>query len=254
MALDQAASSNVPERQRAQKIAQPYSLGQALGYVFRGQGLLMLPGYVLCMVLAATLPGFGAAIGWLVRLLLPGLVFEIVRSTSTGDDILPDWPDYSDLADRGREGLWMLLILLVSCLPAIAFVTIAGGDLEAFMLGELGAGAWLGLLAGAVLGAVIYVFALGSTSCHSSGWLSFRIDLHLRALFTGARADALKTAGLLAALFFCSQLVAAFWRPVPVLGAAVESTLSGYALFTGAHLVGLVFRRHGQELDLIYRD
>lgn len=251
--LDVRASANVPERQRQAKIQKRYTLDEALRYVFRGHGRLILPGYIVGMTLADTLPGFGDAIGWFFLLLLPGLLFAIVNTTADGDDTLPDWPDYTDPFGRIVEGLWLLLIVVVSCLPAFLFFRLSGCELELFLAGEGGASCWAPLVGGVVLGSVLGIFAFGATAYNSSGWLSFRIDLHLRALTTPARADALKTAGILSLFFVVSQVVAMVLRPVPVLGALAEHSLSGYALFTGAHLVGLIFRRHSDELNLVYR-
>ena len=107
------------------------------------------------------------------------------------------------------------------------------------------------MLAGSAFG---LVFAFGATGTHSSGWLTFRIDLHLRALLTSAAGDALRVAGLVALLLLASRLVSGALTGVPILGTAIAATLSGYAWFTGAHLVGLVFRRHRRVLDPIYRD
>ncbi|MEZ5313147.1 MAG: hypothetical protein R2862_05545 [Thermoanaerobaculia bacterium] len=206
------------------------------------------------MTVADVVPFFGGVFGWLFRVMLPAMLFAIVNTTADGEDSLPDWPDYTDPFDRIREMFWMLLIFAVSCLPTVFFFRVLDCDIQLFLLGQGGGSCWLALVAGAVLGAVVGVLAFGSTAYYSSGWLSFRIDLHLRALLTGARGDILRTAGVIALLFVVSQVVAMALRPLPIAGAAAEHALSGYALFTGAHLVGLIFRRHTVLLDPIYRD
>jgi hypothetical protein len=254
VAMELRASSNVAERRRAERVERPYSFAHALGYCFRGSGKLMLPAYVASMIFAAMIPGFGAAVACVVALLLPGLVFEIVRTTAEGEVELPDWPDYSDTFQRFLEGVWMLSILLASLAPMALFFYLADCDALALVSGRLDAACLAPLAAGLAVGTTLGVFALGATGTHSSGWLSFRIDLHLRALLTRAAPDALRAAALLAALFFAAALVHGATRGIPLLGAAIAAALNGYAYFTGAHLVGLVFRRHGEVLDPIYRE
>jgi hypothetical protein len=254
VAMEVRASSSVTERKRAEKIERPYSIGEALAYAFRGSGRPMLPLYVLCMTVAALLPGFGGAIGYLIQLLLPGLLFEIARTTSEGEVELPEWPDYSDFFERVKEGLWMLAIQATALVPMALFFYLSDCDLLSFLLGATDSTCWGPVAGGIALGTMIGAFAFGATGCHSSPWLTFRIDLHLRALFSKAGPDGLKVAGLLTVFLLGGQFFEELFGGIPLLGVAVKTALSGYALFTGAHLVGLIFRRHRAVLDPIYRD
>ena len=252
LALAPGASSSVTVRQREEKVQRSYSFGEALSYAFRGSGRLMLPGYVFVSLLAIV-PGIGNAVQLLVWLLLPGLQFAIVRTTAEGELELPDWPDYSDLFERVKEMFWMILIHLTALAPMALFFYLAGCDLFEYFAGSIET-CWVPLVAGLAVGTMVGVFAFGAVGCHTSGWLSFRIDLHLRALLSRAGPDGLRVAGLLTALFLGARLIDVALSGIPLLGAILGATLSGYALFTGAHLVGLIFRRHGPELDPIYRD
>lgn len=257
LALAAGASSNVQERKRAVKLERPYSFREALAYPFRGSGRLMIPAFMVLMVLSTIVPLLGPAAAFFAWVLLPGLLFEIVRTTAEGQIELPEWPDYSEPFERFREGIWLLLVGVTVLLPTVALFYLSGCDVVALFFPDPAEDApicWGPRLAGAGIGSLLGVFALGATGAHSSGWLAIRIDLHLRALFTSAARDAMLVAGLAASLFIVSSILQHVLAPVPVLGTALGAALSSYALFAGAHLVGLVFRRHARVLDPIYRD
>ena len=257
LALAAGQSSSVPDRRRAARRERPYSFREALAYPFRGSGRLMIPAYVLLMTLAPVVPMLGPAAAFFARILLPGLLFEIIRTTAEGGIELPEWPDYSEPFERFREVIWLLLVGAVTLLPSVALFYFAGCNVLSLFLPNAIEGAppcWGPRLAGVVLGAILGVLALGATGTHSTGWLALRIDLHVRALLTAAARDAVLVAGLFAAILVASTIVERIFAPVPILGTALAAALSGYSLFTGAHLAGLVFRRHASVLDPIYRD
>lgn len=250
--LTAEAAATAPERRRDELLNHPYSLLDALRYPFRGAGRYMLPAYVATLTVAGIVPGCGLVVAALVALLLPGLVFEIVRTTAAGDDVLPDWPDYTDPFPRFKEWLWLTSIAVVGALPTIFLFRVTGCDATQLLLGGGRGLCWLALLAGLALGLLFAVFALGATGCYSSGWLAWRLDLHLQALLSPVGASALATAGLVALLLVASQLAAIALRGLPLVGALVEQAISGYALFLGPHLVGLLFRREAARLDPLY--
>ena len=78
-----------------------------------------------------------------------------------------------------------------------------------------------------------------------------RIDLHVRALFE-VGGDAWKIFGLLAVLMTARVLVSMILAPVPILGSIAQIAIGAYTLFLGAHLIGILFRRHADTLDRIY--
>ncbi len=257
LALAAGGSSNVQERRREAKCERPYSFREALAYPFRGSGRLMIPAFVLLMTLAAVVPSLGPAAAFFARILLPGLLFEIVRTTAEGGIELPEWPDYSEPVERFREVIWLLPVGATALLPSVALFLLAGCDLKSLFLDGAAEGAppcWGPRIAGVVLGSILGVLALGATGTHSSGWLALRIDLHIRALLTSAAGDALLVAALVAMLFLASSTLQQVLAPVPILGTALGAALASYALFAGAHLVGVVFRRHARVLGPIYRD
>jgi hypothetical protein len=250
--LDAAAPTIPSERHRAERLARAYSLRDALGYVFRGRGAFTLPAYVLFLTFAGLLPGLLTLIPLLlVALLLPGFLFAIVRSTAEGDDELPDWPDYSEFGARLAEWLQTAGIAVAAFLPGLLLRRLAGCDVEDFLVPNRGL-CGLAHAGGVALAFAIAMFGLGAVGTWESGWLSFRLDLHLEALLAGTQWDAPVVLLFVAGLLGISTLVAGALGGVPLLGLVVFHAATGYALFTTAHLAGVLFRRHEKRLEAIY--
>ncbi len=246
------AAATAPARRREELLNRPYSIADALRYPFRGAGRFMLPAYVATLTVAGFVPGCGIVVAALVALLLPGLLFEIVRTTAAGDDVLPDWPDFSDPFARFKEWLWLMAIAVVAALPALFLFRVTGCDASRLLLGDGRGACWLALFGGLALGLLFAVFALGATGCYSSGWLVWRLDLHLQAMLSPVGVPALATAGLVALLLVTSQLAALALRGLPLVGGLVEQAIFGYSLFLAPHLIGLLFRRQAARLDPLY--
>ncbi len=104
---------------------------------------------------------------------------------------------------------------------------------------------------GIAAGVVLWVPAVGAVGTYASGWLGPRIDLHLKAL-VAVWEDAWKTIALLAALWWISIVLRVMLAFVPVLGSLSQIAVGVYTLFTGAHLIGLLFRRSPKTLESIY--
>lgn len=239
-------------RARARLLDRPYSLAAALGYVFRARGALTLPAYVLFLTAGALLPPpLSLAPLALAALILPGFLFEIVRTTYEGADELPEWPDFSELGARALEWLQAAAVVAVAALPALLFRRLAGCDVEAFLI-EDRAGCVLAWTLGAALGYALAMFGFGAVGAFASGRLAPRLDLHLEALVAGTRADGPLVLALIAALFGLASVTVRALGEIPLVGVAVLHAATGYALFTAAHLAGVLFRRHRARLEAIY--
>ncbi len=250
--LDVTAPAIPSERRRAARLAHAYNLKDALAYVFRGRGAMTLPAYVIFLTAAGLLPGLLALIPLLlVALLLPGFLFAIVRTTSEGDDELPDWPDYSEIGNRVAEWIQSAGIALAAVLPGLLLSRLSGCDVEDFLIPDRGL-CGIAHAGGLALGFAVAMFGLGAVGTWESGWLSFRIDLHLEALLAGTQADGPIVLAVVATLLAISSLIVGAVGEVPLLGLAVFHAATGYALFTSAHLAGVLFRRHQQRLEAIY--
>jgi len=252
LAADLPAATNQYARRR--RLDRPYAFVDALAYPFRGLGRWLVPVWIATLFVADLLGPLGAIPRAFVFLLLPGLLFSIVRTTAEGDDELPDWPDYTGGFERFAEILQMAVIGLATLAPAWAYARLTGTSLLDLLLGKAEPLAILGLLVALGLGLALGVFAFGATGTHSSGWLTFRLDLHLEALFSAAGPAALRTTGIVLALTALRMLAGDLLSPIPLLGALASYALGAYSLVLSAHFVGLLFRSHRQTLDAIYRD
>jgi hypothetical protein len=238
-------------RARAARLERPASIAGALAYVFRGGGMT-LAGYVVFLTAADLLPGLGRLLPpLLVAILLPGFLLEIVRRSAEGDDTMPDWPDPTDFAARASDWLKSITVVAVSLLPYFALRRFAGCDVESFLITdpEACAGA---RGAGILLAFALALFGFGAVGTWESGWLALRLDLHLEALLSGTRGQALLVLPPIAALLGASLLIARAVGGVPLVGSAIVHSAGGYALFTTAHLAGVLFRVHRERLERIY--
>ena len=102
-----------------------------------------------------------------------------------------------------------------------------------------------------MLAVVLWIPAFGAVSLYDTFWAAVRLDLHARALFVAPGEIAL-TVPLLAALLVLRVVLPALLAGLPLLGMVLGHLVVAYALFTGAHLVGLYFRRHWDELEDLY--
>lgn len=243
------------EFRRATRREAPYSLRDALMYPFRGLGGFVYWGYVLVLavfMVLATFPGLGCAVllmRFFILLMLPGLLFAIVRSTADGETELPDWPDWSEGGQRLWEWFGAILVFLVSTVPLVAILYLLGCGPEE--LGELRLHCSVALLLGSIVGAALWVPAFGAVAVEWTPWVALRVDLHLRALVT-VGADAWKTLGFLVALLAARQILGLILLQIPLLGGLAQILVATYTLLMGAHFVGLLFRRHAVTLDAIY--
>ena len=250
----EGAPSTTPEIARAARHARPYRLADAFAYAWRGRGALTIPAYVAFMMFVGLLPTLFALIPLLlVLILVPGFLFAVVRSTWDADDELPEWPDYGDFVARLAEWRDAAGIGLGAALPWLLFRRLAGCDVESWLVEDPSL-CQLATVVGTTAGFVIALFGLGAVGAFQSGWLSFRIDLHLRALATGTGGEAPRFALLVALLLAAATIAVRLLAGIPLRGAAIVHAVIAYAGLTSAHLAGLLFRRHRQRLEAIYLD
>ena len=250
--LAEGAATTPGGRRRELLLGRPESLADALAYVFRRRNAFTLPAYVLFLTAGALLPGpFALLPIAAVALVLPGFLFAIVRATAEGADAVPDWPDFGEPGARAGEWLQGAGIAAAAALPGLLLRRLAGCDVESFLIADRHACA-LASAGGAALAFAIALFGLGAVGAWSSGWLSFRLDLHLEALLAGTRGEAPVFLAVVAAVFGVALALARWLVDVPLLGLAAFHAATGYALFTTAHLAGVLFRRHRERLERIY--
>lgn len=236
-----------------------YSLVDAFAYPFRGKGAGVFWTYFVLLAVFNVVPllvPFSGCILWLpsmiVALLVPRLLFTIVRTSAEGDDELPEWPDFDFWARLG-DAIAMAVIVLVAAVPGIVLFAVSGCDVLTLVgAGEGGRSCWPVLALSFLLGVGVWIPTLGATSVFDSFWLLPRLDLHVRALLA-APAEALVMTVVLA------LLLAGGWAlrfaaviAIPWVGTLLAVFVSIYTAFTGAHLVGVYFRRHYERLETLY--
>lgn len=243
------------EYRRVRAREAPYGFGDAFFYPFRGTGGMVFWSYAILLVLlnvVSLLPLVGC-LTWIVSLLIlimvPRLLFTIVRTTAEGEDELPDWPDFDiDMMWSWLgDALVMIAVVLVSALPGIALYHL----LDCSVVGLLAGECWGVVAAGFLLGVMLWIPTMGATSVYDSAWLLPRLDLHLRALAADPGLAAVMTV-LLSTLFVGSYAVRFALGLIPLLGAVASTFIGVYTLFTLAHLVGVYFRRHFDRLERLY--
>ncbi len=252
-----AAPRTSPAFRRVQAQRAPYSLGEAFLYPFRGKGAGVFWSYVVLLVLFAWLPSLLGVVGCIVvipaifvAIMVPRLLYTIVHTTAEGDDELPDWPDW-DFFARLADCLAMFVMTLIALVPLIVLVKLSGcADLEALAAGTARS-CFPPLVGGFLLGVALWMPTLGATAVFESFWLLPRVDLHVRALLV-APAEALVMTVLLAGLLIASNLLRFVTLFIPLVGTVASVLIGVYGLFTGAHLVGVYFRRHYERLEALY--
>lgn len=259
LALPLAAGAATSTPRLAEKRAreEPYSLVDALLYVFRGRGLYVFGSYlgglaVLAFLSLFPLVGCIAVLVTvifvaLVLLLVPGALFSIARTTAKGDNELPDWPDFSALGERLGEIFDFLVIGVIAALPLVVLLKLAGCT----GWGPMPAHCWLVLVAGWFCALMIWVPAFAAVAVYQEGWLALRVDLHVRAVIAGG-ADLVIAALLATGLVVFGQILSVLLSVLPLVGLIASAAVGTYAWFTAAHLVGLFYRGKHDELEDIY--
>jgi hypothetical protein len=268
--LDQKLSEvTTPQLEVRRKREQPdYTLLEAFGYPFRGIGAYAFWGLVVLLtaidlagVIIVLAPVFcvlipfllliAIAVHLLLLLILPGFLFRIIGDTAKGENELPDWPDWSDLTARLSEVIAFVAVVFVVGLLTGGMLSLAGCHPARALMGGLGTGCWLALMVAFVLSLAVGLPALGAVGTFRSPALVLRVDRHVRAMLGGG-SELWTTVGLVAALFFVGRLLRNTVPDVPVVGTFFFILIGGYALFTGAHLTGLLFRFRYDEMEAIY--
>lgn len=250
--LAPGAAANSRDLRREERLGAPYTLADALRFPFRGEGSYLLWGYVLFLSMVDLLPLVGIlslVVRLVIGLLLPGLVFGIARESAEGGDELPDWPDLTEYLERLVEVVVFIGITVGAALPAAGLLSLAGcDDFERAARDPL---CWLALVVGVLLGTAFWVPAVGATGSFGSFWLTFRVDLHARAL-VAAGAEGARIVAVAAGLLVGWAVLTALVARVPYLVVFAANLLFAYGLFTSAHLAGLLFRRRDAALSAIY--
>jgi len=251
LSADRAAT--VRERRREESITRPYATTEAFGYAFRGMGKFLFLATLVSMAFVEFIVRFGfgclpIVIALAFWALLIGLQFKIVRTTSDGDDELPDWPEYFDWGERFREILVYLWVSFLQFAPLAAYLAVFGG--AGLDRRDPSLVFWIGFAVVGWLGAGVALFGFAAAAMVGGG-AAMRIDRHLSGFFA-AGGEAVTMTNLVFTLGVVVFVARSVLSAVPLAGAAVAGTLGAYWLFTSAHLVGVLVRRRRSLFRELY--
>lgn len=252
--LHEDRPASVKELAKERKLTGPYSLKDALFYPFRGTGLSLFLATLFCMmviwflralVFTGALAGLLNGILWLM---IVGLQFKIVRSTSDGENELPDWPDFLDFGALLQDvATWLVIYGVV--IAAVVYYGVSGlissgGSFEPRY------DFWLGFTAVLWLGTAFAVMAYGAAGSYTRIRVLF-VHRHVQGFLVGG-ADSVHITNLAFGLGAAVFMIRPMLVQVPFLGSAMASFVGTYWLFILPHLAGLVFRRHSKRMDRLY--
>ncbi len=246
------AGASREEVKRLAALRQPYSLGEAFLYPFRGLGKFLFVAALVCkggieVMLRYGTGCFRFALAAGFWSLMIGLQFKIVRTTANGQNELPDWPDYFSWGERFYDILVYLILMLWQFGPAALYAFVFRAQIfttEPNLLFWVGFAllSWVGIAAGAM--------ALGSVGKFMPDNV-LRIDRHVRA-FRACGRDAVIYTNILFGLGAAVWLARLGLGQVPFAGSVIGGILGTHWLFVSAHLSGLIFRRHADAVAEIY--
>lgn len=248
--LEAGQAADVRELRKQEVVDQPYNLTDALLYPFRGSGPFLFAGtalgFLICWLASFACVGF-LAYGFL-GLMIIGLQFKIVRSTSDGKNELPDWPDFTDIGGLVADFFTWLVINFLQILPIIFY---AYSTLAMAFGQKPNPVTWIGVAAVAWVGMAVALMGWGAAGSYRRiKVLSF--PQHVIA-YLGALPDSIQitnvTFGLLIATTAIQEVLEG---SLPLLGSALSSLVGIYWIFMVPHLGGLIFRRHNDLMDKVY--
>lgn len=262
MPIDGAGPVSVKQLKKQRKVSKSYSLKQAMFYPIRGNGLFM---YIATLITFAFLwfISFSIIGGCFVVALHVGfwlmvlaLQFKIVRTTADGEDELPSWPDYTDAGIMFRDFLTWIVIQLLQFGPLVIFVlplfsqASIGGVTD--LLATPSYPFWLAFTVCWWGGSALSMMGFGAAGAIGRS-KSLAVHHHIQGFFC-AGVDAIKITNIIFFFGIVVWLVKVLLGAVPLVGAMASGILGTYWLFTVPHLAGVLFRRHGRELERYYGD
>ncbi len=248
--LDQEGPTSSRQLHQERVLSAPYSFQEALFYPFRGTGLYMfiatLVSFFACWVLSFFCVGalaYGAL--WL---LIAGLQFKIVRSTAAGDNVLPDWPDFTDFGGLIADLVTWWAINLLQLVPVIFYLfgrATQDPDVKPDPV------VWLAIAALGWVGTAVALMGFGAAGNYRRIKV---LGFHQHLLgYMGSVPDSVHITNYAFALFVATSFLQSFFEgSIPVLGTILSGVVGIYWIYMMPHLGGLLFRRHNKLMDNVY--
>ena len=186
-----------------------------------------------------------------LALTLANVLADAVRSTALGDNDLEGIPDYREPGKRFAEVVSFVILGALTIATAAFFLSIVG-CFNSLLAGEgVGFRCILGLMLGAGVSGYWWLFGFGAGTLMDSVLTTIRLDQHWLAL-NRHPADAARLIALPAA-FLVIAVAIPWFAPGFLAASLIRAYLTLYTVFLGAHLTGLFFRWHLEEMRELYR-
>ncbi len=213
----------------------------AFGYPTRNGGWAMiLTGAVMAVLLdvATIVPVLGLAVALFSAGYFGGFYLDIVGSTMTGNDRMPDWPSFTDFMDDIVAPFVRLLGLVIVSFAAAAAV---------FFLMEPETDEFWWAFGGAVAFGCFYfpMAVLGSVA--AGNLVGALPHVVLPAIFRCLPGYLVVVTGLVVAVVACA-VVEEFGGRVPYVGWFVAAVVALYSMMAQGRLIGLIYRAKSEAL------
>ncbi len=201
---------------------------------------MILTGAVLAVVLdvAGWVPVLGIAVAVFSAGYFSGLYLDIVGSTMTGSDRMPDWPTFTDFLDDIVAPFLRVVGLLIGSFALVGVVLfVADPEAEGF---------WWMVGAAVAVGCFYFPMAvLGSVAAGNLGGALPHVVWP--AIFRCLPSYLVVVIGLVVALGVCG-VVEEYGGRVPYVGWFVAAGVAIYSMMMQGRLIGLIYRRKAEVL------
>lgn len=224
-------------------------VGGAFAYPFKHDGTILLVAGTVFYSLMDLLARFSGFFGIVLMIIGTGYLISylqrILVASATGEDQMPDWPDFSGWDDVAGPCIQFLGVVAVAFGPAIALKIFAPADAP-----------WLGWAypAAIILGCIYFPMGFTAVAMFDSlGALNpFLIIISiLKIPATYLLAVLLLLAGYAAAWLGNKLLESAL--PLPILPGLISKCLGLYLLIVEMRILGLLYRTKKSELGWFKR-
>lgn len=214
----------------------------SFAFPLRGFALIAL----VILTILPVIPIFGGLISMIV---LPTMIFEVIRETTRGSDRLSQSPQFGGFFGHVGE---ILCVFAAGIIPSILFsvvgLAIAGVELteEHPLIGI----AWV--LAISCLCICLWLMTLGAIAIYERWTLAFRPDLHIRAFLMCGRPALV----FMLQLFLLGVLVVLAGRVAfaasAAMGLLAALMAAPFVMLASVHFVGLLYRQRREALNWVY--
>jgi hypothetical protein len=237
-------STSAPAQTATPTVPFGRQIGGAFGYPLQGDGLILLGAGAVFFFVVSFVAGYAFILGLLISLFAAGYLIsyyqQILATSATGRDTMPDWPDFTNLGDLLSPIIQFLGVFAVSFGPAIF--------LNIFVATET---SWRPWAIGAALGFGCVYFPMGFMAVALADSLAA-----LNPLVIIPSILKIPGAYLLAILVLVAVLGASWvgnailprLLPIPIVPGVLGEFVGLYLMTVEMRLLGLLYRTKQNQL------